>query len=805
MTENPNEASIVAITETWLNNSHCNALFMCKNSHNIFRADRSDGEHGGVALLLDKKYKSSECKFEKVKNLEYVCARIVTAAQILYICVLYKPSCDNHAHLITDIDLLLQCLENTRQPYLLLGDFNLPDIDWSVPACLKNRGKQNEFLALFSSFGISQTVLKPTRNERTLDLIFESREGLIIDVETAPGLTHGCDHDIVHFKADISGVINEEEMFFNWNNADYCGLKAILDTISWPALFKKCKNVNDKWSIFKSVMHNLFNIFVPKKLGGGQKNKKQKFPSEIRKLLSKKRCAHKKLRSSLNPTHELQEKCNRLNELCTNAIMHHYKSRETNVLKEGSLKKFFSYVKRTLKTPEQAVCLSVGADIISDDDKIASVFNSQFVSVFVDDDGHLPDMDHVVSDNITRINDDIVFTVPMISNVLTCLKSSSSAGLDDIPSICLKNVSNQLAVPLQSIFQDSFDTGSLPDDWLKAKIRPIFKNNGSRSTASNYRPVSLTSVCCKAMERVLKGYLLNHLVKNGIITAAQHGFLAKKSTETQLLECVNDWTASLDRKEAVDIFYMDIAKAFDVVSHPKLLHKLQKYKITGKFYQWIKSFLSNRTQCVKHGNKVSGDEKVLSGVPQGSVLGPLLFLLFINDLPQVVKVSTVKIFADDTKIYLSRKSGLTFDALYDDIANVLKWTAKNQLSVAFHKSNIVHLGHGNANTAYVFDNVSIPSAHVMKDLGVHISDDLKFSVHIDKMVAKAHRMAGLIFKCFMCRDHDFLVQMFKTYVLPLLEYCSTVWSPQGLESIKKIERVQRRFTKRFPGLAEMSI
>ena len=447
--------------------------------------------------------------------------------------------------------------------------------------------------------------------------------------------------------------------------------------------------------------------------------------------------------------------------------------------------------------------LNLDGDTIWEDGKIADVFNKQFISVFVDDNGTLPAMNAVDSTDFNNINDNICFTAANICKILRRLKIGSSPGLDGIPSVVLKYLSDSISSPLQVIFQQSFDSGVLPQEWLKAKIRPIFKNNGSRTNAATYRPISLTSICCKVMERILKGFLLDHLAENSIITPSQHGFLATKSTETQLLECVNDWTGSLNRQENVDVFYMDISKAFDVVSHPKLLHKLEKYKISGKFHGWISAFLQNRSQCVIVNETLSEEQKVRSGVPQGSVLGPLLFLLYINDLPNVVNESTVKIFADDTKLYLSRKKNSSFDALQGDIERLLVWTAENQLGVAFHKSNVLHLGLCNPQTEYIFETVPIPSPQVVKDLGVYITNDMKFNVHIDRMVAKALRMSGLVFKSFMCRDHVFLTKMFTVFVRPVLEYCTTVWSPQGLENIKKIERVQRRFTKRYPGLSDV--
>ena len=518
----------------------------------------------------------------------------------------------------------------------------------------------------------------------------------------------------------------ERESYLDWNNADYDSMKVFIDLVDWSALFAGFPTVNDKWRCLCSIIDHIFDMFVPKKKRK-KVGKRLKFPKEIRKLLSKKRLAYKKLRSFADPPAGLEEKCKLLNEKCSAAIISYYGEKEDCVLKQGTMKSFFNHVKNTLKTPQQAVSLNVDGEIEADDGKIAEAFSNQFESVFIDDNGALPAL---IDINCNNIPDDVCFSVGQISNVLHHLKSGSSPGMDGIPALFLKNLSVPLSVPLQVIFQQSFDQGVLPEDWLKAKIRPIYKNNGCRTNAVSYRPISLTSICCKVMERILKGFLLNHLSKNSIITPAQHGFLAKKSTETQLLECVNDWTGSLNRRENVDVFYMDISKAFDVVSHPKLLYKLKKYKIRGKFHNWITAFVQNRSQCVVVNGTLSTEQKVRSGVPQGSVLGPLLFLLYINDLPNVVKDSTVKIFADDTKLYLSQPKDISFESLHNDIERVLIWTAENQLSVAFHKSNILHLGSSNPQTEYIFDALPMPAPEFVRDLGVIIANDMKFSIHI---------------------------------------------------------------------------
>ena len=252
-------------------------------------------------------------------------------------------------------------------------------------------------------------------------------------------------------------------------------------------------------------------------------------------------------------------------------------------------------------------------------------------------------------------------------------------------------------------------------------FRYIYKGKCSRSDPSSYRPISLTSVACKLLEFILKKYLSLHLFKNDLLTGQQHGFLSKKSTETQLLQCVNDWTKSLDCKNAVDVFYLDISKAFDTVSHPKLIRKIEKYGITGKFLNWIKNFLLSRFQQVRVDGTLSDNISVISGVPQGSVLGPLLFLIYINDLARVIRCSSVKMFADDTKIYFKCVDDVDHANLCSDIEAALDWMCRNQLSVASEKCTLLHLGNRflNPHRSYSFNGNEIPSISLMKDLGIN--------------------------------------------------------------------------------------
>ena len=186
--------------------------------------------------------------------------------------------------------------------------------------------------------------------------------------------------------------------------------------------------------------------------------------------------------------------------------------------------------------------------------------------------------------------------------------------------------------------------------WLKAVITPIHKK-GNKSLPSNYRPISLTSVLSKIMESIIRDEMLVHLTKQNHLCDEQHGFVPGRNCTTQLLLCLEEWTSMIEDKKDFDIIYTDFPKAFDSVAHQRLLLKLELFGITGEIMNWIKSFLHGRTQCVKIDGKVSAWKPVLSGVPQGSVIGPLLFVIFINDIPNQLKFNTCKLFADDCKLY----------------------------------------------------------------------------------------------------------------------------------------------------------
>jgi hypothetical protein len=355
----------------------------------------------------------------------------------------------------------------------------------------------------------------------------------------------------------------------------------------------------------------------------------------------------------------------------------------------------------------------------------------------------------------------------------------------------LKNCASSLKVPLEIIFKKSYATGEVPSLWRKANITPLFKS-GCKNIMSNYRPVSLTSIVCKIMEGIVKDSIMTHLVKHKLITNNQHGFVKNKNCTTNLLEAMDYITYNISQGTPVDIFYADFAKAFDKVPHKKLIAKLKSYGVNENTVKWIEAFLSNREQRVVLGKESSNWAGVTSGVPQGSVLGPLLFSIYINDLTKAIKNKS-GLYADDSKVFRTVVNDEDRQSLQEDIDTITEWSYKFGLPLNLNKCHIMHVGKNNSQFRYdILDKLSgtrqaISTTNCEKDLGVIISSDLKVDQHINKITTTANQMLGLLLNSFSYIDLKSYRTLYCTFVRSQLEFAESVWSPHMEMHIEKIE------------------
>jgi ribonucleases P/MRP protein subunit RPP40 len=314
------------------------------------------------------------------------------------------------------------------------------------------------------------------------------------------------------------------------------------------------------------------------------------------------------------------------------------------------------------------------------------------------------------------------------------------------------------------------------------------------------------------MERIINSVLLDYLLNNSLISKEQHGFVKRKSTCTNLLECLDQWTMNMQSRFITDVIYFDFRKAFDTVSHPKLLVKLSAYGLSGNLLVWIQAFLSNRLQSVRIGNSTSSPASVTSGVPQGSVLGPTLFLLFINDVPGIFDglMVSCKLYADDVKLFSFYGEGKPHGDLQEAIDRLVRWSEVWQLSLspakcyAFRIQNPCWTFNSDCHSMlYNINGTNLEFRPYATDLGITFEGDLKFKKYIAMITRAAHLRARLILKSFVSRNRKLLAKAFTVYVRPILEYCTPIWNPHHLELIDRIENVQRWFSRCLSGLHDL--
>jgi hypothetical protein len=465
-------------------------------------------------------------------------------------------------------------------------------------------------------------------------------------------------------------------------------------------------------------------------------------------------------------------------------------------------KVFYGYMRNKHKV-KQVVTQLVKEDGTSTetDEESAGVLSDFFKSVFTEEgDGPLPEFANRVQEDEGL--QEVEFTEESILKKLLGLKVNKACGPDEIHPRLLRECAPELCKPLYHIFRKSADSGTVPTDWKIANVTQIHKK-GSRSKANNYRPVSLTSQVCKVMESIVKDNMVKFLEEKNVFTPHQHGFCRGKSCLTNLLETLELWTSALDSGYSVDSVYLDYQKAFDTVPTQRLMKKLKAYGIRGSVAQWLEVFLTGRRMRVSVRGSESPWVNVTSGVPQGSVIGPLLFLLYVNDIPESLECLS-KMFADDTKVFTVVKCEADNERLQRDLNTLDNWSEDWLLGFNVSKCKRMHLGRRNPGYKYTMNDAELQETEEEKDLGVWIVNSLKPEKQVASAVNKAMVVLRAIGRTFENFDIETFHITYRTYVRPHLEYCVQAWSPYYRKDIISLENVQRRATKMVSGFRNLS-
>jgi hypothetical protein len=360
---------------------------------------------------------------------------------------------------------------------------------------------------------------------------------------------------------------------------------------------------------------------------------------------------------------------------------------------------------------------------VTGDEEMADLLNQCFKTCFTrEDTSNVPEPEKLTPKTILQ---SVNFCEREVRKKIKDLRKEAAAGPDGIGPRVLQELADELAPALAAVFNKSMEENTVPQDWKEANVTPIFKK-GSKSAPENYRPVSLTSVSCRLMESIIRDAMNKHLVDNMLIRKSQHGFLQDRSCTTNLLEFLEEATRVVDSGKGFDIVYLDFAKAFDKVPKERLLKKVRAHGIRGRVLAWINSWLSGRKQRVVLNGRFSSWEEVLSGVPQGSVLGPLLFVIFINDMDQAAQgVNIVRKFADDTKLGKTVVSEADRDELQESLDLLCNWADKWGMQFNVAKCKVMHLGNRNPNFVYHMNGQELEVSAEERDIGVIVADNLK--------------------------------------------------------------------------------
>ena len=705
----------------------------------------------------------------------------------------------------------------------IVGDFNFKHINWNDwTTRFSDESAENKFLETCRDCFLHQNVENPTRKRgddepSLLDLVLTNEQTQIDEVTHNPPIGKS-DHDLLSFEFSCYVEYSKPKKTFNYLKGDFDEMRTNLANSNWfekysmLSLDKEVKP-DDLWNCLKIQLLKLRDEFIPLRKYDTTWKSKGSVPldKDIRDAIKNKERTHRCwIKSHKNSTAHFEE--NRLKYTkARNKLNNLLRKRKRKLEREIALqaksnpKVFWAHTKKKMKSKcEIAPLLSNPKDKNSmkyDDDEKASILSKQFSSSFTVETGEIPYFEERTKTKISSAQ----ITVVMVIKELKKLNPYKACGPDQIHPRLLIELAEYIAEPITTLFNLSLRHGSVPEDWKTAIISPIYKK-GSRHIAENYRPVSLTSILCKMLEKFLRDKIMTHLQKENVLSNKQYGFISGRSTTTQLLHYLDYCTEVLANKGVIDVIYLNFSKAFDTVPHQRLLKKLEDYGIIGKIHKWIKAFLNERTQQVVVNGSFSSPAKVLSGIPQGTVLGPILFIIYINDLLDNISSKGLK-FADDTKIFRQITSKQDSTLLQTDMNLLEEWAKNWKLKFNHEKCHVLTIGkmeniqHTNR---YIINDNEIEHVFEEKDLGITIDFELKFDQHISKIVNTANAIVGQIRRSFSYLNCDIFKRIYTAFVRPHLEYGQAVWSPHLKRLIDKIENVQIRATKLVDGLSNLT-
>ena len=775
---------LIAITETKLG-PHVDDNELFGDKFTIWRNDRNC--HGGGVLVAINNDANLNVISSKNGPGESITLVIQLHPKIKFnLITFYRPP--NEYVLDNLIDVIDT---NSTENSLYLGDYNLPDLDWqSEPGKCKVKGnslrKSQHQLALDTivEADLKQLISRPThRCGNTLDLVMVNKsflDDVTVDCEILPPIS---DHNMILVDVKTQEMTRNKtapsRVFKDYKKANFDDIELIFFEFLMN-LENRNIDIDETWDSFTKCVEEALDT-IPGKLSKPNNN-----PWITRNIVRmiRKRCRVYKRNErfpSIANQAELDELCAIVKSEIHKAKADYLENHLCKQMEEGNSKPLFNYLNRHKGRSNNISSLKD-----SEQHEIPDTLAKHFAAVFSDTNLPIPPA-HVVKTYPKM--DKIEIGRHGVELLLTKLDQRKAPGPDNVSGITIKNFALNCPSFVDCvcyIFRKSINEGKVPTTWRQGIVRPIYKG-GDRTDTNNYRPICLTSILAKSLEHILCSHMWQHINDYEIIKGNQHGFRKNLNTTTQLLHVIHKAAEAYDRQLDYHLISFDFSKAFDRVPHNLLLHKLRSYNFDVNCVNWIQDWLRDRTSVVSVNGEHSKEFSVRSGVPQGSVLGPLLFILYVNDMSDQIKHSECRLYADDT-VLCSSVTDLTL--IQSDVNSLFEWA--KAWGMIFNPLKCCHMQFGTdiPATQFMLGTDFIPITNSVKYLGVHIDSNLKWNNHISKITAKANRALGLIKRNLKEAPKKTKWIAFTCMVKPILEYASQVWSPYAVGLTNSLEKVQ---------------
>ena len=673
---------------------------------------------------------------------------------------------------------------------IITGDFNCRSTQWWEYDNENNEGRLLESIS--SDNGLQQLISEPTHlmgdSKSCIDLIFSDQPNLIVESGVHPSLHDQCHHQIVYGKLSVSNIAlcPYTRKIWYYDKADSEAIRKSIKMFAWNEHLENKICPNDQVKLLNEVLLNIYSNFIPNKIKTVRPHQAPWITQAVKNFLRKKNRAYKTFVRRGRPDDKLDGIQKMISEgarLIEEAKRNYYlKAGKTLADPRTSSKTYWSLINTLLnkaKIPLIPPLLENGL-FVTDFAEKAQIFNDYFIHqcTTIDTGSELPQDGPVTTTPIT----DFVISEEKILNIIRSLNPNKAHGWDEISVRMIKMSDDALVLPLKMIFKNCLRSGLFPEIWKCANVVPVHKKN-EKNVKGNYRPISLLPIFGKIFEKLIYDSLYSHLVSQDLLNPNQSGFRPGDSTINQVLSITHTIFKAFDFNPPLDTrsVYLDISKAFDRVWHDGLIYKLRRCGVSGQLLCLIQSFLKNRKQRTVLNGQTSNWGDISAGVPQGSILGPLFFLVYINDLAEGLKCN-VKLFADDTSLFTVVKEPNTSAMdLNHDLNLISQWAyawrmsfnpdpQKQAVELTFSRKKI-EIDH----PTILFNDIPVKKVTEHKHLGIILDSKLSFSSHIKSAISKTRKGIGLLKHLSKYLPRDTLNKVYKLYVRPHLDYGDVIY------------------------------